>query len=665
MSRLLIALALLVTCPAIVSAEVIGFDIATRRPYAEGRALGDRGTFEQIRGKVHFAVDPKAPANRAIVDLDLAPLNAQRQVEFSADVEVIVPTDLSKANGGLFYEINNRGRYTALNMFNGGADEFLVRQGFIVLWSGWIAEVQPEDYKPRLDAPLARENGQLLRGVVRSELVVEQATDKASLSHRGMQGSYRPTERGLAEAKLFRRVREQDDRELVSRDKWRFVITDVPGGQLPVIELAVDGGLQAGVIYEVVYEAEGSVVQGTGLAGIRDLISFLKYDGSDRNPIAKGGKSTISRAIGFGTSQSGRAVRQLLYEDFNVDERGRKVFDGLISHVAGGGLGSFNHRFASPTRTNGQHEEHLFPADYFPFTYGEERDPFTGKTDSILQRPRASNSVPKVMHTQSSSEYWHRSGSLVHTDPLATRDSELPPEVRVYCFGGTQHGPGNGLPAPQAGGQLPSNPGDYRPLLRGLLMAMDSWIVDGREPPASAYPKISDQTLVSWKEMESGWQAIPGVNYPTVIQQPPMLDRGPEWDTLRRISIEPPQIKGHYVVRVPGYGPDNNERGTLAAPAIAVPVATYTSWNLRSKKIGGEGDLLGLQGGYIPLAKNQTERTKSGDPRPSLAERYGNYASYEKAFLAEVDRLAAARYLVEEDRPRLRAFCELMKPLFE
>src|SRR5205085_3155847 len=105
--------------------------------------------------------------------------------------------------------------------------------------------------------------------------------------------------------------------------------------------------------------------------------------------------------------------------------------------------------------------------------------------------------VPKVFHTQSSSEYWHRSASLVHTDPLGKQDAEIPAEVRIYSFGGTQHGTGSGFPAAPGGGQLPSNPADYTPFMRGLVMALDRWITEGQEPPPSVFPTISDETLVA------------------------------------------------------------------------------------------------------------------------------------------------------------------------
>jgi hypothetical protein len=587
-----------------LSAEVTRWEIVKREPYAGGKALGERGTYERWTGKVHFALDPADPANRAIVDLDLAPRNDGGKVEFWSDFEMLVPADRSQANGAVFYEVNNRGNKTAPNMFDTNAEEFLCRQGFVVLWSGWIAEVLPDQGRLRMRAPVASQNNRPLRGIVRQEIIVDKHTPRASLAHRGIQGSYRPVA-GSRFGNLTMRQREADPRQQVPRNAWQLFVKDVNEDSrpwpLPIVELEVQGGLKPGWIYEVVYQADGSVVQGLGLAGIRDIISALKFGESrETNPLrGDGGQPLVSRALGFGTSQSGRCVRHFLWEGFNADEKGRKVFDGLISHVAGGGLGSFNHRFASPTRTNGQHDEHLFPADYFPFTYGDEKDPFSGRTDGILAKSRVTKTVPKVFHTQSSSEYWHRSGSLVHTDPLGQKDSEIPPEVRLYTFGGTQHGPGSGTPGPKGGGKQPSNPADYRPLLRGLLVALDAWVKNGTEPPPSVYPKIADGTLVGWKKDESGWPDVPGVEYPQVIQQPPFLFRGPEWETRRIATVEPPEIKGHYVVKVPAIGPDGNERGTLNLPAISVPAASYTSWNLRDESIGAAGELLSLQGSYL------------------------------------------------------------------
>ncbi len=708
---------LLVTQVTCLPAAVTRVEVKTREPYADGRVFDGVGAYEKVRGTVFYAVDPKHAANQQVIDLDLAPTNEAGLVEFSADVEWLAPQDLAKGNGAVLYDVNNRGNKVALSQFNGGADEFLMRQGYVVLWSGWIAETHPGGGRLRMQAPVAVEKGTPVSGIVRAEVVVDGPAERHTLSQWANQGSFEPTERGEREAVLTWREREKEARVVIPRAQWRFekrlVEENGERGQLPQIDLVVAGGLRPGYIYELVYEAQGSIVQGLGLAGIRDLVSFLKYDTSEKNPLriadfpraitsetvlasrvesapgqdgtqnspgadaarltktllarrASETKAAMWRAYGFGVSQSGRCLRQFLYDGFNADEQGRQVFDGVMPHVAGAGLGFFNHRFASPTRHNGQHDNHFFPADQFPFAYGDELDPFTGREEGILHRDRARNTVPKVMHTQSSSEYWHRAGSLVHTDPRGQRDAVIPAEVRVYCFGGTQHGPGSGIPASAPGnGQLIGNPADYRPLVRALLTALDEWVRDGKEPPPSAYPRLADKTLVGWRETESGWHALPGVRYPEVIQQPEQLDRGPDFYRFRRSTIEPPISRGSYVVNVPAYGPDNNELGTLLLPAVSTPVGTYTSWNLRSRSIGAANELLGLSGGYIPFLKTKAEREQSGDPRPALLERYSSFAQYAQQYRAAVDALVAQRYLLTEEVGPLVQSIERLRTAFE
>ena len=651
-------------------AAVTDVEILRREPYAEGRAFGSVGPYERILGRVHFAVDPALAVNGQIIDLDRAPRGGDGQVEFSADFEILAPVDRSRGNGALLYDVNNRGNRVCLRQFNVGADHFLMRQGYVVVWSGWIAEVLPGGDRLRLDAPVATDNGRPITGIVRAEMAPNQPADRLNIAHWANHGSYAPTKRGLAEATLTWRLREADPRVPIPRSQWRLEQTVVTAegrqGSLPKIELTLAGGFQPGYLYELIYEAQGPIVQGLGLAGIRDLVSMLKYDDTSRNPLRLAdGSPAVRRAHGFGVSQSGRCLRMFLYDGFNADEKGRQVFDGLIPHVAGAGLGFFNHRFASPTRHNAQHDNHLYPADVFPFTYGEETDPFTGRSDSLLRRARASGTVPKIMHTQTSAEYWHRSGSLVHTDPLGERDSAIPLEVRIYALGGAQHGPGNGIPRKRTTGQLPHNPTDYRPAMRALLTALDAWVRDGVSPPESQYPRISDGKLVGWRERESGWSALPGVRYPELIQQPERLDRGPRFAAQRITTLEPPVSRGRYGVRVPAYAGDNNERGMLLLPSVAVPVATFTGWNLRHRSLGAETELLSLAGGYIPFAKTAAERAAGGDPRPALSERYRNFEDYLAQFSKATRALIDERSLLPEEEARLLDFARRQRALFE
>jgi hypothetical protein len=328
----LLAVIAAVSLSAASSAKVTRWEIVKREPYANGKSFAAIGPYERWTGKVHYALNPRSEPNRAIVDLDRVPTNAKGDVEFWADFELLVPVDRSRANGALFYEVNNRGNKTAPGIIDGGADDFLCRQGFAILSSGWIAEVQPDGRKLRLNAPVPLENGKplrALRGIVRNELVVDRPAPKASISHRGNQGSYRPAPDKLHQATLTRRQREADKREPVPADDWKLIVSDVEHdgvkGQLPLVELEVQGGLQPGWIYEVIYEAQGSLVPGAGLAAIRDIVSALKFgDASDTNPLlTDSGKPLVTRTLGFGTSQSGRCLRHFLWEGFNADEQGR------------------------------------------------------------------------------------------------------------------------------------------------------------------------------------------------------------------------------------------------------------------------------------------------------------------------------------------------------
>ena len=640
------------------AAEVIRFDIISREPVES--VPGQVGPYERLRGRVVYALDPELSANQAVVDLRLAADNGEGRVEFYGDVEILAPRDLSLAQPTILYDVNNRGRRL-------WGDQPVFRQrGYVVVWSGWIAQVRPDPGLLRLEAPVALgEDGVSITGTVRAEMIAEEPTDRLTISDRG-QLAFEPIVSALPAATLTRRARERDAPELIPRDAWEFILTrgsHDEGSGLIEADLRLDGGFAPGVIYELIYEARGSVVQGAGFAAIRDVVSFLRYDDSTMNPLrGADGRPIARRVIGEGRSQSGRALRMFLYEGFNADEAGRIVFDGAMPVISGGGQGFFNHRFASPTRTATAHSGHLYPVDVFPFTYGEETDPFTGRTDSILRRALAARVAPKVMHLDTSSEYWHRSASLVATDPSGGRDTEIPDDVRVYVFGGSQHGPARG---PSERGHLAPNPNVYAPFVQTLFLAMDRWLTDGTPPPPGVHPRIADGTLVGWQEDKVGWQALPGVRYPTSIQQPDVVDYGEAFATERRIDNHPPLRGGErYGVRVPALDDDNNELGVLRMPAVAAPVATYTSWNLRAPAIGQPDALLGLAGGIIPFPKTRADREASGDPRRSVEERYASFDAYLAEVMRAGEALAADGYLLDEHLADIKARAEANRSLF-
>ena len=665
-----------ITFSASLLAEVTRFEITEREPFAGGEVFGDVGAYERIVGKVHFELDPVAHANRHVIDLKLAPRNARGRVELSADLYLLVPKNLSKSNGALVYGVNNRGNLNLLRHFNYGGggnapkdekhagDGFLMRHGFTVVWSGWDGELLPGNGRLRLSPPKVKGH---ITGKVRCEIVPASDT-KRTLVNWGNHGSYRPTPRGLKTATFTHRLFAGHPRVPIPRSEWKLHVSAVESdspSQLPKVELEYPAGLKRLHIYELIYEAQDPVVMGTGFTSVRDLVSALKHGTGKGNPLLIKGRSPIKRAHSHGVSQSGRFLREMMYWDFNADEKGRKVFEGIIPHVSGSGMGSFNHRFAQPTRHAGQHDHHDYPPDRFPFAYETQTDPLSGLSEGILARSFKSGTAPLVMHTQSSSEYWNRSGSLVHTDPLGERDARIPDNVRIYFFGGTQHGP-SGFTTKIGSGQTAPNPADYKPFVRALLLGLDRWAKDGTKPPRSKYPTIKEGTLVAWTQNATGFPDIPGINYPSLIQQPSYLDFGSRWRKQRIVDRQPPIARGDYRVLVPRSRPDGNELGCLSAPEVAVPVATYASWRLRPAAGPAPSQLYSLSGSYIPFPVTRAEREKSGDPRSSVEELYGTLENYLKQLIAQCRRYEQAGYLLPEDTERtLRIQCDRVAPMFK
>ena len=409
--------------------------------------------------------------------------------------------------------------------------------------------------------------------------------------------------------------------------------------------MTLDGGFEPGRIYDVVYRSADPRVVGFGLSGTRDLVSFMKYDTSPENPMPG-----LRHAIGWGVSQSGRFLRHFVYQGFNEDEQGRRVFDGVFDQVGGAGRGSFNHRFGQASRDALQFFNILFPVDLFPFADGPETDPETGATDSLLGRAQRTGTAPKIFHLLTNSEYFNRAGSLVHTDPTGTKDADLPANTRVYMIASAPHGPGPFPPLSNSGGGMVGraalNPLNYSPAVRALFRALDRWVVDDVAPPPSAYPRIADGTLMP--PARAGWPAVPGFQLPQQPLRAFHLNFGPDWPK-GIVSVEPPEIGKPFVVSVPAVDADGNVRAGIRLPDIAAPLATQAGWNYRDTSIGAPDRLAGEIGSYIPFPRTKADRDRAADPRLSIAERYRNRDEYVgKSAVAALD-LVDRGYLLAED----------------
>ncbi len=642
-----------------VYAEVVRIEIDRREPFADGHSFGRTGPYEKITGKLYLEADPRNPANQRVVDLKLAPRNPQGKVEFRTDFFLLKPLDATRGNRRLFYDVNNRGNKLALRAFNnrGGnnpttrsdaGNGFLMREGYTLLWCGWNGDVKPGNNRLQIDLPIARreEDGQTITGTIYAEITVNQKTFSQPF-YWGNSTPYPAVSLDNRNATLTMRPLRSAPAVEVPHEQWSLARRE-DGRVIPdPTHLYLKQGFRPGWLYELVYRGKDPRVTGLGFVAVRDAISFFRYGPQERpgpsNPLAE----VIERAYIFGISQSGRFIHHFVYDGFNGDEKKRIVFDGALAHVGGAGKGMFNYRFAQTTRHGSHHEDNLYPTDFFPFTSVLQEDPVTGRRGDFLTRARKSGHVPKFFFTETSTEYWARAGSLLHTDVEGQHDIGLDPNVRLYFFTGAQHGVSS---SPDRGiYQNGANVLDHRPLLRALLGALDRWVTTGKEPPESRYPRIADGTLVNLEAYRRSFPQIPGVGIPQSFYVPLRLDPGPRWHTEGIADHVPPQVGRPYHTLVPAVDADGNELAGIRLPDIAVPLATFTGWNLRAAPYGAAGMLARWSGSYLPFPGTPEERNQSRDSRPSVLERYPSREIYLTQVTESALDLQRRGFLLEED----------------
>jgi hypothetical protein len=639
-------------------ARVVRVEIASRADVLQGKQFGDAGAYERITGRIYFSLAVSNAHSLRIVDLGNAVNLKNGEVEFSSDFVAIRPKDAHKANGSMILEVPNRGRARILSLVDGGdqdlandaGDAWLLRNGFTVVSLGWQWDADGPGAL-RFFAPIAKENGKTITGLLRGDLMPSTVMPEIPLGHLIM-GSIGGTEYQVAapgDPRNVLTVRESRSaqRTVIPRAEWRFAHT-VDGKLTPSDRyIHLNGGFQPGKIYEYVYVVADPLVAGGGFAAIRDFASYAKHAPDSITP--------VSRVYGEGISQNGRFLRDFLYQGFNADEDGRIALDGVLAHVAGAGRGSFNYRFAQPSRDAQPTSSVFFPTDIFPFTdqpekEQPEKDPVNEESAALLDRASADKVVPKIFFSNTSYEYWGRVAALIHITADGKQDALISDNVRIYHFTGLQHFPGPFPPEKGKAdlfGQQPQSPLPIKYFWRSMIANMDAWVRTNTLPPPSSYPKISDGTLVPLAEY--ALPAIPGVNKPHEANEAWHIDFGPHWrDGI--LSVQPPKIGAPFPVLVPQVDSDGNESDGVRLPEITVPLATYTGWNLRDASIGAPDQRVAFEASYLPFPKTAADRQKTGDPRRSIAERYSDLPAYVARFTAAVDDLVKQHWILPEDR---------------
>ena len=394
-------------------------EIVDRGPLAAGRSFGASGPYEYLTGVLHFASDPGHPGNKAICDLNLAPTNREGLVEHRAQFHLLKPVG-PKPRGRVLVDSINRGNITALATFNSVArrtdanpdvdpgNGFLFRHGYSVLCIGvqWDPPESPE--RMRAWYPEALENGQRVRGQNFVQWWPNKRTPHQLLSDSGHK-PYPTADINDPSAVLIVRDHQDGEPIVIARSRWRFAKAGKDSTEPNADYVWLEGGFDAGKVYELTYTALGAPVVGLAFLAYRDAATFLKHgSAAEANPLA----GAIDYAYGYGQSMNGRWLREYLYWGLNRDESGRIAFDGMLANTASSRRGEFNIRFGQPS-TNILRA----PGNTYPFVRSDAR--------AISRRqPRSRRPLPRGRVDAQSDRHEFGNGILVERRFAGTHHGE-------------------------------------------------------------------------------------------------------------------------------------------------------------------------------------------------------------------------------------------------
>ncbi len=656
---LLLGAVILPLVPRVAQARITRFVVTTvESPTFGGYSWPGVGRYEKMAGKAYAEVNPIDPKNAGIVDIQLAPRNANGNVEYSFDFYILKPIHLSRGAHRVMYEPPNRGNKTwgTLGRFPGGNDPgsvtnptvlgnaFFMPRGYTMVWSGWdkAAGTNSANFNATITLPIATNpDGSSISGPSFEYIVTSAATYALT---------YPAATLDQNEATLTHRIHLNDIPTVLPPSAWAY--TDSTGTAIRL----TDGNFVANDIYEFSYPAKDPTVNALGFAAIRDFNAWLRYERRDDdgtpNPLAGDVRRIYTEVV----SQPARTLNDFTHLGFNQAENGRIVFDGMLQWIGAGDGLSMNYRFSQPGRTERNRQDHLFSEAVFPFANVMTTDPFTGITASRYASCERSHTCPLAMEIYSANEYWVKAASLLHTDPEGTTDLPDSPFARNYLISSHQHGTGD--PTSRGACQQFQNPLNSAPVQRALFNALDEWATRHRQPPRSRVPRFSDRTLVPpLPQSEMGFPNIPGVTYTGLKTTRYRFNFGPDFYETGIATINPPVITPPYEDNqangpiypsfIPKTDSDGNDIAGIRLADLTVPLATFTGWALRSGVWADDG--CESTGQYIPFAQTLEERIASGDPRPSVEERYQSLSHYVREVTHALNRMVRQRLLLCED----------------
>jgi Alpha/beta hydrolase domain len=675
------------TCTPAADARVVSVQMSAPTIAFGGFSFPGVGQYVKITGVAYAEVDPSDSRNALIVDIVLAQPQAgpgqpgrtsSGKVAYLLNFYILKPANLSAVDhslngyGKVMYEPPNRGgkTWTALGRVAGGgndpatitdptvlANSFLMPRGYTLVWSGWeplgvsLATLGTTQTQA-VALPIAQNpNGSSITGPA-----YEYSAGAITLS-------YPPATLDKTTATLTHRVHLDDPPQVVPAANWNYNATAT------ALTLAAPGFV-TNDIYEFSYIAKDPSIAGLGFAAVRDWNSWLKYATTDdlgtANPLA----GYITRIYTEISSQPGRMLNDYRHLGFNEDESGRKVVDGIMNWIsAGSGIG-MNYRFSQSGRTERNRQDHLYPENLFPFANVSTTDPFTGITDSRYAKCQTTNTCPLGVEIYSGNEYWVKTASLLHTTPDGSTDLPDSPFSRDYFMSSMQHGTGSATS--RGACQQFGNPLSSNPVQRALWLALDKWSVLNVAPPPSMVPRLDNGTMTL--PASTGFPTnIPDpfgetpngkVTYTGLKTTRHRFNLGANFYTTGIPTIFPPVITPPLEIETtvplpgnvngpvyPSYAPktdsDGNDIAGVRLPDVTVPIATYTGWALRSGPQANDG--CESTGQFIPFATTAAARGASGDPRPSVAERYPTFDTYDVQVKTAITSMIKQRTMLCED----------------
>ena len=614
-----------------------GFEVEKRILLADGASFGEAGPYETLKGRAFYTLNPSDSRNARVTDIEYA-RDSDGLVRFSSEFVITKPVNSELGNGMLLYSVPNRGDFNkrlldagawseTLNNPSGSADFHgrLMKQGWILVFSGWQADLLPDSMRLHLYVPDAERDGKPMPGDVLAEFGGGPGKKTAALGSAGHR-PYAVNPDFLDQAQMRVHTGHADSGMVIESSRWQIASTDKEGNLLPdSVNLHFPEGFQRHRKYTFRYRTNRSPLMGLCFPAVRDLVAFLRSSNPMNPMISQDRKSTVSHTLAFGSSQSGRFLLNYLYQGFNESLVAQRVFDGIYSQVPGCRMGFFNYRHAQPSRYEG-----FFPNFDFPFTPEVSRDPVIGSEGGIFQLTDK-NHQPKMMIMHHSAEYWSGGAALTHADVLGSGDINPPDNVRIYLLNSTAHGFAHMVEGqPDDSGRYNFyyrfNPINRHLLENPLLEKLARWVSTDEAPPPNNFPRLDKGELVSLADFS--FPQVPYAVVPAIVDQHPRYDWGPRF--RQGILDKPmPGIGELYPVLVPSVDEDGNEMAGFKTPWTAVPLASYTGWNYSRNWSGSkEEPMINLTGSWFPFSRDEAQRSSVSDSRRSLMARYHDKTAY-------------------------------------